>query len=173
MRQENISINVTFDKLCFDVQRCFWNLRLKSNLCDTNIYIDITSWLNWKLLILIRLLICLMVRNLFRSQCKRKEDFFIYHHGYLRFAIFSFQQYYTTLIGHGLHRWVNIDEVCDATCYRKHSSYCNDSTVSHLRRWIRGYFSFFRMIIISSQYSKFKLEQPGKQNYLPLVFVWA
>ena len=75
LRQENISINVTFDKLCFDVQRCFWNLRLKSNLCDTNIYIDITPRLNWKLLILIRLLICLMVRNLFRSQCKRKEDF--------------------------------------------------------------------------------------------------
>ena len=109
----------------------------------------------------------------FPFSVQNERGFFIYHHGYLRFAIFSFQQYYTTLIGHGLHRWVNIDEVCDATCYRKHSSYCNDSTVSHLRRWIRGYFSFFRMIIISSQYSKFKLEQPGKQNYLPLVFVWA
>lgn len=109
----------------------------------------------------------------FPFSVQKERGFFIYHHGYLRFAIFSFQQYYTTLIGHGLHRWVNIDEVCDATCYRKHSSYCNDSTVSHLRRWIRGYFSFFRMIIISSQYSKFKLEQPGKQNYLPLVFVWA
>ena len=109
----------------------------------------------------------------FPFSVQKERGFFIYHHGYLRFAIFSFQQYYTTLIGHGLHRWVNIDEVCDATCYRKHSSYCNDSTVSHLRRWIRGYFSFFRMIIISSQYSKFKLEQPGKQNYQPLVSAWA
>lgn len=109
----------------------------------------------------------------FAFSVQKERGFFIYHHGYLRFAIFSFQQYYTTLIGHGLHRWVNIDEVCDATCYRKHSSYCNDSTVSHLRRWIRGYFSFFRMIIISSQYSKFKLEQPGKQNYQPLVSAWA
>ena len=109
----------------------------------------------------------------FPFSVQKERGFFIYHHGYLRFAIFSFQQYYTTLIGHGLHRWVNIDEVCDATCYRKHSSYCNDSTVSHLRRWIRGYFSFFRMIIISSQYSKFKLEQRGKQNYQPLVSAWA
>ena len=109
----------------------------------------------------------------FPFSVQKERGFFIYHHGYLRFAIFSFQQYYTTLIGHGLHRWVNIDEVCDATCYRKHSSHCNDSTVSHLRRLIRGYFSFFRMIIISSQYSKFKLEQPGKQNYQPLVSAWA
>ena len=110
----------------------------------------------------------------FPFSVQKERGFFIYHHGYLRFAIFSFQQYYTTLIGHGLHRWVNIDEVCDATCYhRKHSSYCNDSTVSHLRRWIRGYFGLFRMIIISCQYSKFKLEQPGRQNCQPLVSAWA
>lgn len=40
----------------------------------------------------------------FPFSVQKEREFFIYHHGYLRFAIFSFQQYYTTLIGHGLHR---------------------------------------------------------------------